>query len=363
MIGLCAPIAAEDAPRLGGYPYTVICNYYSEWKIPGNTWNPNPWLKGTMLLALDRHPLIGGAVNQDDQAIIDAEIIAASSYGIDVFDFDWWWAGSTSADGGYNDYAIRRFKQSVHSGLMKFCARPIVNGWSGTSADFRSLLQALKLNFSHPSYYRIDNRPVVFWFGLADVCARYLADGGYVNIEAATVAVINEIRSQLGPCFIVGSSDPHSYYIGKGKFNERVGYDAISNWVQLSAWSSGTPAWNWSTMPLSTSNYVAATEETEKASTWIYSTSGTTVPYIPMIMAGRDGTPWNDGVYLWGSTEVQWENHCAAMKKIMDRWPNTSLRILIVYSWNEHGEGGIVAPTMGKQYTYLSALKRAFKPN
>lgn len=362
MIGLCAPIAAEDAPRAGGNPYTVICNYYPEWEIPGNAWNPNPWEKGTMETATDRYPSIGGAVNHDVQSIIDDEIVAASSYGVDVFDFDWFWTSGAGADGGYNDYAIRRFKQSANSGLMKFCARPVVNGWTGTVADFRALLQALKLNFSHASYYRIDNRPVVFWFGLGDVCTRFLATEGYANIEAATTAVVSEIRAQLGPCFIVGASDPHSYYVGAGQFNERVGYDAVSSWVQLSAWSAGTPAWNWSVAPGSASNYTNATAETEGAATWIYGTSGTVIPWIPMIMSARDGTPWADGVTQYGSTAIQWENHCAAMRKIMDRWPKKSLRIVSIYSWNEYGEGGIVAPTNTNGYAYLAALKRAFKP-
>lgn len=81
-----------------------------------------------------------------------------------------------------------------------------------------------------------------------------------------------------------------------------------------------------------------------------------------MIMAGRDGTPWNDGLTLWASTPTQWENHCAAMRKVMDQWPKTSLRILNIYSWNEYGEGGVLAPTVANQYAYLRALKRAFKP-
>lgn len=362
MLGLCAPITLDNAPIIGGYPITLICNYYGEWKIPGNAWNPNPWRKGTMGSRMDRHPLIGGAVNQDDQAIIDAEIMVASSYGVDVFDFDWWWAGSPSADGGYNDYAVRRFKQSANAGLMKFCVRPIVNGWAGSPSDFKALLRALKLNFSHPSYYLIGNRPVVFWFGLDDVCTRYLTLGGYTNIEAATYAVVRDIRSLLGPCFIVGASDPHSYYVGKGKFNERVGYDAVSSWISLREWSSGVPAWNWDILPNNTKTYGTAVEETEKAITWIYSVSGTSLPYIPMIMVGRDGTPWNDGLTLWGSTLQQWENHCASVRKIIDRWPKTSMRILSLYSWNEYGEGGVLAPTITHKYAQLEVVRRVFKP-
>lgn len=362
MIGLCAPIKSEDAPMLGGYQYTVICNYYPEWRVPGNSLNPNPWNKGTLASRTDRHPLIGGPNNQDIQTTMDEEILTASNYGIDVFDFDWWWAGNSNAEGGYNSYAIKRFKQSENAKLMKFCVRPVVNGWTGTLNDFRSLLQALKLNFIHPSYYHIKGRPSVFWFGLQDVAAFFVGKyARFTNLESSTAEVIKEIRLQLGSCFIVGASDPHSYYIGSRKFNERVDYDAVSSWVQLSTWSTGMPAWNWAIYPNQTSNYIAATQETELAAKWIYSNSGTKIPYIPMIMAGRDGTPWNDGITLWASTSVQWENHCAAMKKIMDQYPKQSLRIISMYSWNEHGEGGIITPTNGNGYSYLSVIKRVFK--
>lgn len=123
------------------------------------------------------------------------------------------------------------------------------------------------------------------------------------------------------------------------------------------------PSYNWAALPPRAANYVEATRETELATRWIYSYSGTRIPYIPMLMAGRDGTPWADGVTLWGSTPVQWENHCAAMRQIMSQWPKTSLRILNIYSWNEYGEGGILAPTNENGYAYLAALRRVFKPH
>lgn len=362
MIGLSAPIPAADMPRVGGYPYTIICNYYPEWKVPGNAWNPDPWAHGTMAEHTERHPLIGGPVNQDTQEIMDAEIIAASSYGVDVFDFDWWWANSSNAEGGYNSYAISRFKQSTNAHLMKFCARPVVNGWTGTQASFRSLLQTLKLNFDHPSYYRIDGKPVVFWFALDHVFDRFVTTGIYANFEISSTQTIAEIRSQLGPCFICSISHPKSSLVGAGAQTERVGFDAVSNWAQIQAWSQGVPSYNWSVLPGQAADYVAATVETQLAATWIYGTSGTNIPYIPMLMCGRDGTPWADGVTLWGSTPAQWENHCAAMRRVMDKWPAKSLRILNIYSWNEYGEGGILAPRISNGYAYLEAMRRAFKP-
>lgn len=307
----------------------------------------------------ERYPLIGGPVNQDDQSIIDTEIVTANSYGIDVFDFDWFWTKGAGADGGFNDYAIRRFKQSVNARLMRFCARPILNGWTGTLDDFREMLQTLKLNFAHPSYYRIHGRPVVFLFGLDDVATAL--SGIYPDHVIAMAALVREMRAQLGKCYVVGTNRvPHADYFGPNGINARIGYDATSHWVWIWKWSQSNPpfAWGLSTMPPLAANYSEAMAENALAAQWIASQDR--APYIPMLCAGRDGTPWDDGITQYGSTPAEFEAHCLAIRDVMDK--QNDPKIINTYSWNEHGEGGIVAPTNGSKYAYLEALRRVFKP-
>lgn len=96
-------------------------------------------------------------------------------------------------------------------------------------------------------------------------------------------------------------------------------------------------------------------------------------PYMPIITAGWDKRPWEgpDGLNQkpgWFYPDRKPEQLAEFMRKAiewMDKHPEqtTAERIVLIYAWNEFGEGGYIAPTKGDpDGQYLKALKSVLKP-
>jgi len=89
-------------------------------------------------------------------------------------------------------------------------------------------------------------------------------------------------------------------------------------------------------------------------------------PYIPMITSGWDKRPWEG---RWGTPPLWYypdrtpEQFAGLLRDAitwMDKHPDqvTAERLMVVYAWNEFGEGGYIAPTRGDpEGKYLKAIK------
>ena len=97
------------------------------------------------------------------------------------------------------------------------------------------------------------------------------------------------------------------------------------------------------------------------------------VPYLPYVGAGFNAKPWPDDRARFAfPTKEEWTRELRQVKADLDRIENLGLplpdgrrqKALVIYAWNEFGEGGIVAPTQGEGYMKLEAIKEVFSsPN
>jgi len=95
----------------------------------------------------------------------------------------------------------------------------------------------------------------------------------------------------------------------------------------------------------------------------------TPLPYIPAITAGWDRRPWEQGQYppekmsAWypERTPELLEEFVRLGVHWMDKHPDktTPQRLLLIYAWNENGEGGYLTPTDKDGTEYLKAVQRA----
>jgi hypothetical protein len=93
------------------------------------------------------------------------------------------------------------------------------------------------------------------------------------------------------------------------------------------------------------------------------------VPYVPAITAGWDRRPWEQGqmppekmsVWYADRTPKQVEKFVRLGIDWMDKHPDktTPQRLLLIYAWNENGEGGYLTPTKKEGTEYLKAVQRA----
>jgi len=91
-------------------------------------------------------------------------------------------------------------------------------------------------------------------------------------------------------------------------------------------------------------------------------------PYIPEITVGWDKRPWEDknglnqqqGWYFPDRTQQQFKGFVNDAISWMDKNPEktTKERIILLYAWNELGEGGYLVPTKGDpDASYLKVVK------
>ena len=94
---------------------------------------------------------------------------------------------------------------------------------------------------------------------------------------------------------------------------------------------------------------------------------GTGQPYIPIVIAGWDCRPWEGPLgrrakpswYYPDRTPEQFTDFLHDVIAWMDKHPDqtTVERIVLIYAWNEFGEGGYIAPTKGDpDGKYLKAI-------
>jgi hypothetical protein len=95
-------------------------------------------------------------------------------------------------------------------------------------------------------------------------------------------------------------------------------------------------------------------------------------PYIPTLTVGWDKRPWEGptglnqklGWYYPNRTPKDFEEFLSAAIKWMDDNPanTTKERVMLIYAWNELGEGGYLVPTKGdKKASYLKTIKRVVR--
>ena len=90
------------------------------------------------------------------------------------------------------------------------------------------------------------------------------------------------------------------------------------------------------------------------------------MPYVP---SGWDPRPWKDPRPSFElPTREQWTAALQKAKAALDTYPNLGVRygagqrqkMLLIYAWNEFGEGGMVAPTKGDGTMMLEGIEQVF---
>jgi hypothetical protein len=101
---------------------------------------------------------------------------------------------------------------------------------------------------------------------------------------------------------------------------------------------------------------------------WSNAATNSPKPYVPYLPAGWDPRPWKDPRASFEMpTRAEWLAALESALKAMDEnerltIPSKSgpVKMLLIYAWNEFGEGGIVAPTEGRAEMMLEGIREIF---
>jgi hypothetical protein len=289
----------------------------------------------------DREPVWGW--RDDSLEIMERQIDLAADNGIEFFLFCWYWRDNK---GPINPRAINSLPHHTSLNLylkarnkhrVKFSLLVANHGGSEIigSENWGKAVEFWMPYFKDPQFMRIGDKPLVVIFNAKGIADQDLAhmqavakDGGLTGLSIAGCG---------------NTSDKN--FTHRTHYNIVPGYDAGSEQHPYSELIDAHKA-QW--------------KGTERQ------------PYIPEITVGWDKRPWEgpnglnqkQGFYFSNRTPKDFEAFLSDADNWMNEHPDetTKERIVLVYAWNELGEGGYLVPTKGDpKGSYLKAIKRAVK--
>jgi hypothetical protein len=290
-----------------------------------------------------REPVWGW--RDDSLSIMERQIDLAADHGLAFFAFCWYWHNNGQAidEQGIKEdplnTGLELFLKARNNQRLKFCL--LVANHQGfeikgteywkQAADF--WMPYLK----HPQYLTVGGKPLVIIF---------LPGGG----DKDGFAYLQEAAQKAGL--------PGVAITGCGGGALENGYTLRTHYNVVPGYVSGSEQ----------HKYAELVEAGKRA--WGGSSEQ---PYIPTLTSGWDKRPWEGpaglrqeaGWYYPDRTPEQFASSLCGAIAWMDKHPEqtTEERIVLIYAWNEFGEGGYIAPTRGDpDGKYLKALQSVVMP-
>ncbi|MBP7638315.1 MAG: glycoside hydrolase family 99-like domain-containing protein [Kiritimatiellae bacterium] len=345
------------APQPAKTDYISLMHYCALWK-EGTHWGwkrIEPWP--------EKRPAIGW-YDEGTPEVADWHIKMALEHGINGFIYCW-----------YRDDFEPTINQSlghaIHEGLYNAKYRDAFtftimweNGCAKGVKNEADLLDNvlpfwIKNYFTHPSYLKIENKPVLFVWQPRVLLAEL---GGAEKTKVA----LDKMREQ---CRQAGFSGLRVIACMDAA-NAKLGADiAASGWDAVTGYGlSPAGVQTAGEDPAGLSYRDHADVLSRYRQTWLDRDASTgDVPDIPNVVMGRDDRPWGRvkrGVnnYIKDPKAENFEVACREAKALVDakpagRWDS---KIVVFDNWTEFGEGHYIEPTTGTGFTFVNAIKRVF---
>jgi hypothetical protein len=286
----------------------------------------------------EREPIWGW--RDDSLDVMERQIGIAAEHGVAFFAFCWYWHDNGQA---INQNAIKA--DPKHTGLelflkarnnhrMKFCLL-VANHQGFEIKGVESWKQAADFwmpYLKHPQYLTVDGKPLLIIFS---------PEGG----DQAGFAYLQEAARKAGL--------PGVAIAGCGGGAAQMGYTHRTHYNVIPGYTAGSQEHKYAELAEAHARAWGGTREQ---------------PYLPAVSAGWDARPWEPpqglgkkpGWYFPDRTPEQFAASLRDAIEWMDRHPDQTIaeRTILVYAWNEFGEGGYIAPTKGDpEGRYLEALQ------
>lgn len=333
--------AAQPRATLGAYYFDGWAGEHRLKDDPKEPWAANAptHLTRRMLEEFpEREPVWGW--RDDSLAIVERQIDLAADHGISFFAFCWYYYPTKKAiDDDPKHIGLKLFLQAKNRDRMKFCL--LVANHAGFLLsgpdDWKKAAEAWMPYLTHKQHLTVDGKPLVIIFNPGNGSR----EGFEILQSAAKKAGLPGLA--IAAC---GPGDPKTGFTHRTHYNIVPGYAGESKSHKYA-------------------ELVAAHQQTWKGTPQ--------QPYIPEVTAGWDKRPWEGprglnqptGSYFPDRTPEQFAGFLRSAIDWMDKHPDqtTKERLVLIYAWNEFGEGGYIAPTKGDpEAAYLRAARATIQP-
>jgi hypothetical protein len=343
-------------PRPAKTEYINLMHYCALWKEGTHFgWKKiEPWP--------ERRPAIGW-YDEGTPEVADWHIKYALEHGINGFIYCWYRAH-------YEPQIEHRLGHAIHDGLFKAKYGDMFtftimweNGCAKGVKDEADLLNNvlpfwIKSYFTHPSYLKINNQPVLFVWQPRQLLAQL---GGPEKTKQA----LEKMRAQ---CKKSGFNGLRIIACLDGLNPALATQVAASGWDAVSGYNLSTKAQPVGLDPAGLAYRDHADVLGRYKQIWKDRDASTgAMPDIPNVVMGRDDRAWGRikpgrGSYIANPDAKNFEAACLDAKELVDakpakRWDSN---IVVFDNWTEFGEGHYIEPTTGTGFTFVNAIKRVF---
>lgn len=331
--------------------------YFPGWQSGQNFHldEPNSLLKTPAFV--NRKPLTGWY--DDKQKVVNQEIVWAVRGGVNYFAFLWYWPAALNAEESREPLPLEYFLKS-------------------------SIKERRKIDFCivYTNHDRFDISPGAEWDRYTTMWTESMMRKDYVKLRAG----LGEVAK---PLLIIWSADRFHEHWDSIPGGAKAALDSL----RAKALKRGLPGINiaacWgpsSSKVIMKDGYDMVTgynfhtaENSKFGQPSIYdslinqhvaiwdSVSSLGKAVIPFITSGWDPRPWPDefkhSPYYPDRSPKKFERFCRLAKDWVNRHEEDTPfpKTILIYAWNELGEGGYILPTVGDGYAYLNVIRKVFQ--
>lgn len=331
----------------------------------------------------DREPLWGWINNINE--LMEKEIACASENGIDFFAFDWYYPEIENKYTFMND-AVDAFLKAKNSNCMEFCYL-IANheGYRVLQKDWQAIVDLWMPYLKQNNYLKADGKPLLIFFSptLLTKCM-----GGSENVKNAfkelqARAVMEGLEgiSIAGCCSVLDAPESveklrqfeyegYTHFTGYNYNEHRFKGDLpkMKSYFEFLKTLDKENEIIKKYLPKRIRPYSELIEDSTEI--WDNFAKFTSVKYIPCVTCGWDCRPWEQSDKIENHTWYYPDRTARQVAEFIDKaaiWlennkeKSTNEKIILLYAWNEFGEGGYIAPTKGDNGQYLKAIYKVLK--
>lgn len=341
-------LAAAPDPKIGAY-------YFDGWSGGTNSIHLTPRLQTEFE---HRQPVWGWLANTP--AIMQQQIDLAADHNISFWSFCWYYPEEARKDTPLNN-ALNLYLKSPNRSRLQFCLlvanhagfRVGPNDWDTITTTWIDL-------FKQPTHLSIDGRPLIIFFSPRELIASFKTPAA-VN-KALQDFRIKAQHAGLKPPLVAACCTPGPEH-GWNDLDElaAAGFELFTGYNYPGA--GAIPNQKKQTFASLIAGHVGIYNMFARKNVR---------PYIPVVTTGWDMRPWEKpelpeqkmSVYYPDRTPTAVTQAIRAAIAWLGQNPDKTpkQRLILLYAWNENGEGGYLTPTKGDGESYLQAVPAALRP-
>jgi len=303
----------------------------------------------------ERKPIWGWVTST--QSVVESQIDLASNFGIDFFNFCWYFDhkgdnSSNLSDKDPKNNAMQLFLKAGNSAKMEFCITVANhNGYDIDASDWPNLVKYWVSLFKNKSYLKVDNKPYITFFDFERLVQTF---GNEEQLTKALKYLKDYAVSQgLSGVSIAICSSPSSDRISR---IEKVGFDVITYYNRheqgmLNRFGNIYP------MKDLQNGDIKALNNYKRL---------TMLPIVPTVTLGWDKRPqeYKDTKNISSRFDGYSQISVKASVLGVKNWIRNnrgkvlgSVPIMNIYAWNEYAEGAWLTPSEKFGNSLLEGLK------